>query len=70
MRRRGDHLMTGAPSCRDKDRVGHSDRPLDRLEQDSLGLGSYAKGLSEFIRYCDTPFTVAVQGDWVPARPA
>lgn len=44
--------------------VGHSDRPLDRLEQDSLGLGRYAQGLSEFIRHCDTPFTVAVQGDW------
>lgn len=49
---------------RNNDRVGHSDRPLDRLEQDSLGLSPYAKGLSEFIRHCDTPFTVAVQGDW------
>lgn len=45
-------------------RIGHSDRPLDSLEQDSLGLGSYAKGLATFVRHCDTPFTVAVQGDW------
>ena len=48
----------------DVSRIGHSDRPLERLEQDSLGLGEYAKGLAEFIRHCDTPFTVAVQGDW------
>lgn len=57
-------MTTVVSPHRPTDRVGHSDRPLDRLEQDSLGLGLYAQGLSEFIRYCDTPFTVAVQGDW------
>ena len=29
-----------------------------------LGLESDARGLSEFITYCDTPMTVGIQGDW------
>lgn len=45
-------------------RIGHSDRPLESVAQDSLGLRDYAQSLADFIRHCDTPFTVAVQGDW------
>lgn len=50
--------------------IGHSDRPLDKLEQDRLGLRPYAESLAEFIATCDTPLTVAVQGDWGTGKPA
>ncbi len=43
---------------------GLSDHPLRSLSEDTLGLSSYAGGLAKFIRSCDTPLTVAIQGDW------
>lgn len=43
---------------------GHSDHPLGRLSDDSLGLAAYAESLAEFIQKCSTPMTVAIQGDW------
>jgi hypothetical protein len=43
---------------------GHSDRPIERLEDDCLDLARYAKSLAEFIRYCETPITIAIQGFW------
>ena len=43
---------------------GHADHPLTALRADKLGLGPYAESLAEFIRRCDTPLTVAIQGDW------
>lgn len=31
---------------------------------DRLGTGQYAETLAEFIRNCDTPITIGVQGEW------
>ena len=31
---------------------------------DALGLGDYADTLKDYIQMCDTPTTIAIQGDW------
>ncbi len=33
-------------------------------ETDSLKIDKYVKGCAEFIRNCETPMSIAVQGDW------
>lgn len=43
---------------------GHSDAPVTSAEDDSLGIAPYATALSDFVARCDTPMTVAIQGDW------
>lgn len=43
---------------------GHSDAPVTTVDDDSLGIAPYAEALSNFIARCDTPMTVAIQGDW------
>lgn len=45
-------------------RVGLKDQPIEGIEQEALGLGEYAEVLTEFIQRCDTPLTIALQGDW------
>lgn len=42
-------------------RAGLNDLPAT---EDQLGIGHYMSGLSEFLTQCQTPMTVAVQGDW------
>jgi|SaaInl4_135m_RNA_FD_contig_21_2231555_length_750_multi_12_in_0_out_0_2 predicted KAP-like P-loop ATPase len=44
--------------------LGLRDIPIDNSKDELLGLVEYAKSLSEFIGKCDTPMTVALQGDW------
>lgn len=44
--------------------VGLKDQPIVSRDQEALGLGEYAEVLTEFIRHCDTPLTIALQGDW------
>ena len=44
--------------------VGLKDQPIEHRDQEALGLGEYAEVLTEFIRRCDTPLTIALQGDW------
>ncbi len=44
--------------------LGQSDAPVASAENDSLGLAPYATALGDFIKHCDTPITVAIQGDW------
>lgn len=44
--------------------AGNTDRPIETKEQDVLGVGKYIEGLSGFIQMCDTPMTIAIQGDW------
>ena len=44
--------------------TGNTDRPIERIDEDDLGIGKYIDGLSSFIRNCDTPMTIAIQGDW------
>lgn len=43
---------------------GHSDAPVTTVSDDSLGIAPYAAALSDIIARCDTPMTVAIQGDW------
>ena len=45
-------------------RVGLKDQPISSKEEEALGLGEYAEVLTEFIQRCDTPMTIALQGDW------
>lgn len=40
------------------------DMPIERTEDESLGLADYANVLTSFIRMCDTPLTIGIQGDW------
>ena len=40
------------------------DVPVTKIKNERLGLGTYATALSEFIRSCDTPVTIGIQGDW------
>jgi hypothetical protein len=44
--------------------MGLRDLPIESIEDEALGLGDYAKSLSEFIMKCETPLTIALQGDW------
>lgn len=44
--------------------LGLTDAPLKNIEDESLGLGDYVKALGIFISTCQTPMTIAVQGDW------
>ena len=41
-----------------------TDKPIARLEQDSLNIQKYANSLSKFIRNSDTPITIGLQGEW------
>lgn len=40
------------------------DSPLQKREHESLGVGMYADILADFIRGCETPITIGIQGDW------
>lgn len=44
--------------------LGLKDIPVQKMEEESLGLKDYADSLSEFIQQCETPLTIALQGDW------
>jgi len=43
---------------------GYRDVPIKKLQEDFLDIGVYIDSLSEFILTCDTPMTIAIQGDW------
>ena len=43
---------------------GYTDTPVERLEHDVMDVKVYVESLSEFILFCDTPMTIAIQGDW------
>ena len=43
---------------------GFTDKPVSGKAEDLFGVGKYITGLSSFIQECDTPMTIAVQGDW------
>lgn len=44
--------------------IGNTDRPIKNKTEDILAINQYIEGLSSFICECDTPMTVAIQGDW------
>ena len=41
-----------------------TDIPLSDINEDKFKVSKYIEGLSKFIRECDTPMTIAIQGDW------
>lgn len=43
---------------------GFTDKPVNTLEDDVFGVTQYISGLNAFIMECDTPMTIAIQGDW------
>lgn len=43
---------------------GFTDKPVSTLNEDVFGITQYISGLNEFIMECDTPMTIAIQGDW------
>lgn len=43
---------------------GFTDKPTSTLDEDSFGVKQYIAGLKEFIMECNTPMTIAIQGDW------
>jgi hypothetical protein len=47
-----------------KQRIGLQDTPIEELERDSLGITHFVNALSQFVSECDTPMTIAIQGDW------
>lgn len=44
--------------------AGNTDKPIERKSDDVLKVKKYIDGLSNFINVCDTPMTMAIQGDW------
>jgi hypothetical protein len=44
--------------------LGRTDAPISEVDGDLLGSASYARALSKFIRDCETPLTIGVQGEW------
>jgi predicted KAP-like P-loop ATPase len=44
--------------------VGLRDIPVLDKDNDLLGMSHYAKALTDFITRCQTPMTIALQGDW------
>ena len=43
---------------------GYTDTPVEGFEKDLMDVKVYVESLSEFILDCDTPMTIAIQGDW------
>ncbi len=44
--------------------IGSIDYPIDAVSKDKLFINAQVKGLTEFLRTCDTPMTIAIQGSW------
>ncbi|MEK9509038.1 P-loop NTPase fold protein [Gemmatimonadota bacterium Y43] len=40
------------------------DAPIDKFDEDCLGIGSYVEAMHEFVENCETPLTIGIQGDW------
>jgi hypothetical protein len=41
-----------------------TDKPIVKLDEDSLNIQKYANSLSKFIKNSDTPITIGLQGEW------
>jgi len=44
--------------------IGLKDAPIGGMDEEALGFGTYARALATFAMSCDTPMTIALQGDW------
>ena len=45
-------------------KLGLTDISIQTINDDKFSLQPYVKSLKDFITTCDTPMTIAVQGDW------
>lgn len=45
-------------------KIGYTDKPVGSIKNDAFHIETYINGLCSFIRSCDTPMTISIQGDW------
>ncbi|MCR5248971.1 MAG: KAP family NTPase [Lachnospiraceae bacterium] len=45
-------------------RVGYPDKPVASITEDLFNVEVYVNALCSFIRSCETPMTISIQGDW------
>ena len=45
-------------------RLGNKGLEKNIQERDNLGTQDYARALTEFVKTCETPMTIGLQGDW------
>lgn len=45
-------------------KLGYTDVSITSQADDKFSLAPYVKSLTEFIENCDTPMSIAIQGDW------
>ncbi|MBT4360051.1 MAG: hypothetical protein HN936_07285 [Bacteroidetes bacterium] len=45
-------------------RLGNKGLEKNIEERDNLGTQDYARALAEFVKTCETPMTIGLQGDW------
>lgn len=46
------------------EKTGFIDNPITQIEDDLFDVTQYVDGLNMFIMECNTPMTIAIQGDW------
>lgn len=44
--------------------MGCPDKPVEKISEDLFNISTYVNGLCSFVRSCDTPMTISIQGDW------
>lgn len=45
-------------------KMGYPDKPVASITEDLFNVEVYVNALCSFIRNCETPMTVSIQGDW------
>lgn len=45
-------------------KTGWQDVPVASIVEDMFSISTYINGLCSFIRSCDTPMTISIQGEW------
>ncbi|SEQ39980.1 KAP family P-loop domain-containing protein [Lachnospiraceae bacterium NE2001] len=44
--------------------IGYPDRPVASINEDLFNVEVYVNALCSFIKNCETPMTISIQGDW------
>ena len=45
-------------------KMGYPDKPVSTINEDLFNVEVYVNALCSFIRSCETPMTISIQGDW------
>ena len=45
-------------------KIGYPDKPVASITEDLFNIEVYVNALCSFIRGCETPMTISIQGDW------